>query len=140
MSLSWRFSVPADLPALAALNAQLIQDEGHRNPMTVRELEARVATWLRSGYRAVLFEDADRVVAYALYRSSDDVGQETAHDIMGNTAAQAFWRAVGFADYALTLEWTTQVLIDAVRTFPLGFDALLAESRADGQSATRRTS
>jgi len=35
-----------DCPQLARLNLQLIRDEGHRNPMTSDELEARMRTWL----------------------------------------------------------------------------------------------
>jgi len=53
---------------LAELNHQLIRDEGHRNPMTVAELEQRMRTWLASEYAAVLFEKDGEVVAYALYR------------------------------------------------------------------------
>ena len=47
----------ADLPLLAKLNKQLIEDEGHRNPMTVAELETRMRNWLESGiYEAWLFK------------------------------------------------------------------------------------
>lgn len=46
----------ADLPLLAEWNRQLIQDEGHRNPMTVAELQARIQGWLAGEYRAVVFE------------------------------------------------------------------------------------
>jgi hypothetical protein len=45
-----------DLPLLAEWNRQLIQDEGHRNPMTVAELQARMQGWLAGEYRAVVFE------------------------------------------------------------------------------------
>lgn len=36
--------------------AQLIQDEGHRNRMTVAELEQRMRGWIAGEYRAVIFE------------------------------------------------------------------------------------
>lgn len=52
---------------LAELNHQLIRDEGHRNPMTVPELEQRMRGWFANGYQAVIYEDAGEVVAYALY-------------------------------------------------------------------------
>jgi len=52
---------------LAELNHQLIGDEGHRNKMTVPELEERMKDWLTSEYAAVIFEDGGEVVAYALY-------------------------------------------------------------------------
>ena len=53
---------------LAELNHQLIRDEGHRNRMTDPELEQRMRGWLAKEYRAVIFEDAQGVIAYALYR------------------------------------------------------------------------
>jgi GNAT superfamily N-acetyltransferase len=59
----------ADFPLLGALNHQLIRDEGHRNPMNVVELTARMRRWINSGdYTAKLFEENGEVVAYALYR------------------------------------------------------------------------
>jgi ribosomal protein S18 acetylase RimI-like enzyme len=63
-----RSALPADLPALAAMNHQLLRDEGHRNEMTVAELEQRMAGYLRDGYSAVLFEEPEGVAGYALYR------------------------------------------------------------------------
>jgi predicted acetyltransferase len=63
-----------DSPLLAELNHQLIHDEGHRNRMTVSELEQRMREWLGGIYRAVIFEDHGKVVAYALYcENPDDV-------------------------------------------------------------------
>jgi len=70
--LNFRFATEADCPQLAALNHQLIRDEGHRNRMTVPELEERMRQWLASEYRAVLFEQAGETVAYALYRVTPD--------------------------------------------------------------------
>lgn len=57
---------------LAQLNRQLIQDEGHRNRMTLPELEHRMRSWLSGEYRAVLFEDGAEVVAYALFREQPE--------------------------------------------------------------------
>ncbi len=54
------------------MNHQLIRDEGHRNPMTVPELEQRMRDWLAGEYRAVIFEDGGEVVAYGLYREQPD--------------------------------------------------------------------
>jgi predicted acetyltransferase len=74
-----RVATAADYPMLAEWNHQLIQDEGHRNPMTVAELEQRMSTWLASGehptgtmYRAIVFSDKNEAVAYALFRETDD--------------------------------------------------------------------
>lgn len=62
----------SDCPLLAELNHQLIRDEGHRNRMSVPELEARMRDFLQTDYAAVLFEEAGEVVAYALYRETAD--------------------------------------------------------------------
>jgi predicted acetyltransferase len=61
-----------DCALLAELNHQLIRDEGHRNKMTVPELEQRMNAWLSSEYAAVLFEDDAETVAYALYREQPE--------------------------------------------------------------------
>lgn len=53
---------------LAPLNAQLIRDEGHRNPMSVAELEQRMVGWLRGEYEAALFELGSQIAGYALFR------------------------------------------------------------------------
>ncbi len=66
----FRAATLGDSGLLAELNHQLIRDEGHRNTMTVAELEQRMRGWLASEYNAVIFEQANEVVAYALYRES----------------------------------------------------------------------
>mgnify|MGYP003378435282 CR=1 FL=1 len=53
--LTFRFATTADAPLLAYLNHALIQDEGHRNPMTLTELEERMAEWLTQEYCALIF-------------------------------------------------------------------------------------
>jgi len=128
---------PDDCALLAELNHQLIRDEGHRNPMTVPELEERMRGWLANEYRAVLYEDAGKVVAYALFREDpqeiylrqlfvirdrrrEGLGRRaveilraevwpknkrlTVEVLVANKASMAFWRAVGYMDYSLTLE------------------------------------
>jgi GNAT superfamily N-acetyltransferase len=127
----------ADADALATLNQQLIQDEGHRNPMTLPELERRMAGWLAGEYEAVIWENGSDPLGYALYRREPEqiylrqffvhrahrrrgLGREAiawlranawngtprlrVDVLVGNTKAIAFWRAVGFRDYALTME------------------------------------
>ncbi len=69
--MTFRLATLDNCPKLAELNHQLIQDEGHRNPMTIPELEQRMRDWLSSDYHAVIFEDENndsKIVAYALYR------------------------------------------------------------------------
>lgn len=134
--MDYRRGTVADAPALAAMNWQLIRDEGHRNPMTVSELTARMTGWLEGEYEAILFEDCGQVIGYSLYRREIEytylrqfyvipeyrrrgIGRaavewlrQHAWDavrvrvevLVGNTSGIAFWRAVGFADYCLTLE------------------------------------
>jgi GNAT superfamily N-acetyltransferase len=69
--MQYRLASAEDCPTLAVLNAQLIQDEGHRNAMTVAQLEDRMRGWLSTGeYQALLWEEHHEVVAYALFRET----------------------------------------------------------------------
>jgi GNAT superfamily N-acetyltransferase len=135
--LEYRQATLADAPALAAMNWQLIRDEGHRNPMTVGELEARMAGWLSGEYEAVLFGQTGSSAGYALCRREPEyiylrqffvrpefrrrgIGRAAIgwlrqnawrgasrirlEVLVGNAAGLAFWRAVGFRDYCVTLE------------------------------------
>ena len=130
-------ATPNDCHLLAELNHQLIGDEGHRNPMTVPQLEERMRSFLEGDYSAIVFEQRGEVVAYALYldrpeevylrhlfvvrhRRRQGIGRRaveilrreiwpktkrlTVEALVGNQAGVAFWRAVGYTDYALTLE------------------------------------
>jgi ribosomal protein S18 acetylase RimI-like enzyme len=63
-----RFAGSEDCALLSELNLQLIQDEGHRNPMSFSELYNRMSGWLCQGYCAVLFEEEGELAGYALYR------------------------------------------------------------------------
>ena len=135
--MNFRRATLNDCALLAELNHQLIRDEGHRNRMTVPELEQRMKGWLASEYAAALFENDGEVVAYALYREQPEeiylrqlfvarnrrrqgIGRQaveilrskiwpknkrlTVEVLVQNKAAVAFWRAVGYKDYSLTLE------------------------------------
>jgi predicted acetyltransferase len=135
--MTFRQATLNDCTLLAELNHQLIRDEGHRNRMAVPELEQRMKGWLSSEYAAVIFQDGNEVVAYALYREQPEeiylrqlfvvrsrrrqgIGRKafeilrstiwpenkrlTVDVLVQNTAAVAFWRAMGCKDYCLTLE------------------------------------
>ena len=67
--MTWRLATKRDCRLLAELNYQLIIDEGHRNEMSISELEGRLKDWLDEAYQAVLFEVEGEVAAYALYRT-----------------------------------------------------------------------
>jgi ribosomal protein S18 acetylase RimI-like enzyme len=135
--MNYRFAAPSDAPILAGMNHQLIRDEGHRNRMSVAELEDRMRVWLEGEYRAVIFSWNGRPAGYALFRDEPDhaylrqffvqsdcrrqgIGRAAVQWLLtnvwkdaarvrlevlaGNTAGIAFWHALGFRDYALTLE------------------------------------
>ena len=136
--MQWRFAKASDALSLAEMNRQLISDEGHRNPMDVEQLCARMIGWLASEFCAAIFERDGEMIAYALYRSDEQgrihlrqffVGRSFRRRGLGrdafrlfrtevipsdsrivlevlttNRAARAFWTAVGFHEYAVTLE------------------------------------
>ena len=135
--MTFRKAGSSDCAKLAEMNHQLIRDEGHRNKMTVAELEQRMSGWLAAEYVAQFFEIGGEVVAYALYREQaaeiylrqlfvvrnrrrQGIGRAafdvlrtkvwskgkrlTVEVLTQNAAAVAFWRAVGYKDYCLTLE------------------------------------
>lgn len=136
--MHYRYATTADAAVIATMNRQLILHEGHRNSMTLAELEQRLAGWLAGEYRAVLFEDEGNAVGYVLFRREpefvylrqlfvraeyrrrgvartalawlrehvwSDVPRVRIDVLVGNAVAIAFWRAVGFSDYCLTMEW-----------------------------------
>ena len=135
--LTFRFATADDCGLLAELNHQLIRDEGHRNPMTVPQLEQRMRDFIAGEYQAIIYEEGGELVAYALFREQaqeiylrqlfvvrhrrrEGIGRRafgilrseiwpknkrlTVEVLVANKSAVAFWRAVGYADYALTLE------------------------------------
>lgn len=74
-TLQFRIATANDVQLLAQLNASLIQDEGHRNPMSLPELAERMQRWIEQEYRAVLFERNGTTVAYALFCIGDQFGE-----------------------------------------------------------------
>ena len=72
LNFTYRFGTGKDLDLLAQWNYQLIQDEGHRNSLSLSQLRDRMETWLRGEYKAVIFESDQIPIAYALYREGPD--------------------------------------------------------------------
>ena len=72
LALGDRVATAADLPTLARMNQQLIEDEGHRNPMNLAQLEKRMRSMLDGDYTATLFAWESQLVAYALWREEPD--------------------------------------------------------------------
>jgi hypothetical protein len=56
--MEYRFSNDEDLDLLSNWNHQLIEDEGHINPMTIAQLWEMMKGWLSANYKAVIFENA----------------------------------------------------------------------------------
>ena len=69
--MNHRYATDSDLPLMAELNCQLIEDEGASNPMSISEIQDRMTSWLSAEYRAVLFEDDAGPVGYALFRTDE---------------------------------------------------------------------
>jgi GNAT superfamily N-acetyltransferase len=137
MHLTWRDATDSDLPLLANWNHQLIHEEGHRNAMTVPQLEIRMRDWLKRGeYRAIVFSH-QAPVAHAVFKADGSlihvrqffvprdhrrtgVGRAgvtllrgeiwppnvrlTVEVLCHNVGGIAFWRAMGYRDYGLTME------------------------------------
>lgn len=102
--MQWRDATALDAPELARLNQQLIEDEGHDNPMDRSALEQRMARWLAGRYRATLFVEGGRTVAYALWCDDDRGGHYVRQFFVARDARR---RGVGRRAMALL---TTEVL------------------------------
>jgi ribosomal protein S18 acetylase RimI-like enzyme len=73
MPLIMRSATEADIPALAAMNKRLIEDEDSRNPMSVAELQQRMHGWLIGDWQVRVFEEENNgVVGYAIFQSRPD--------------------------------------------------------------------
>jgi GNAT superfamily N-acetyltransferase len=136
--MTHRGATDADIPALAAINRQLVEGESGGG-MSQQRAESRLRRWLAEGdYRAVIFEERGAMVAYALVSTDDEssayirqffvlpehrgtgVGRRaielllreivpptarvTLDVLASNPGAHAFWRSVGFTDYAVRME------------------------------------
>ncbi|MGH7288270.1 MAG: GNAT family N-acetyltransferase [Myxococcota bacterium] len=98
--MEFRFANAADLPLLAALNEQLIEDERAETRLDPAGLEARMRGWLAAEYRAVLFEADGGVVGYALFRP-DEQGVYLRHFFIARDQRR---RGLGRRAVALLLE------------------------------------
>jgi len=106
------------------MNQQLVQNEGTAT-QAYPKLAERMADWLRGEYRAVLFEEHDTPVGYALFRREPEFvylrqlfvmpeqrRRGVARDalrlridvLVVNVSGRAFWRSIGFTEYSITME------------------------------------
>ncbi len=70
--LKFRFATESDVPWLAKMNQELILDEGHRNKMTLAELEQRMSDFLQNEYDAVIASFRQTDIGYALYKQNPE--------------------------------------------------------------------
>lgn len=162
MKLTLRSATLRDVPLLARLNRQLVEDEGARTRLTLDGLEARMRGWLRGEYAATLFELGRETVAYALYRKTGagthirqffvvhharrrGIGRRAIQLLLErvlaseatielgvlahNRSALRFWKAVGFAEYVITLEKLRRPFL-ASRQALIALGSNLGDSRA----------
>jgi ribosomal protein S18 acetylase RimI-like enzyme len=73
LELEIRSATAEDFDTLAILNHQLIEDEKHRNPMTVPELKERFVRFVNcENWMVDLFSRGGEVVGFATYRLEPD--------------------------------------------------------------------
>jgi predicted acetyltransferase len=70
--LEFRFAVEKDVPWLARMNRELIRDEGHRNKMSLSDLERRMSDFLYNEYEAVIVSSGRNDIGYVLYRKEPE--------------------------------------------------------------------
>lgn len=74
MTITLRPAAEADLPAIARMNRELIEDERHGNPMTVPELEDRARGFLREGgWHIDLILSRGATAGFATWREESDI-------------------------------------------------------------------
>lgn len=130
-------AIEADIPQLAELNRQLMEDEVHPYPLPIDALRARMARWIAGEYQVLVFRNGARTAGYAVWRA-EDRGAYLRHFFIcrdqrraglgraalallrrdhlpkdrplqieatvWNADAIAFWHAIGFKDFALSME------------------------------------
>ena len=61
----------ADIPQLAELNRQLMEDEAHPYPLPIEALRDRMARWIDGEYQVLVFRRGGRIAGYAVWRVED---------------------------------------------------------------------
>lgn len=68
LSLRLRSARASDLLILAEMNKQLIEDEKSSNPMGIKELEERMAEFLKNSWEIDLIMKDTEIIGYTLYQ------------------------------------------------------------------------
>lgn len=145
--MRWAKGALDDVRLLAEMNSRLIRDEGHRNPMTSRELEERMRRWLLTGeYEAVLF-GGPPAEAYALFRRDGDsvhlrqffVERQFRRKGIGRAAFETLLREVWPAERRVTVDVLVSNQVGRAFWALLGFReyALTMELGPIAERATR---
>jgi len=136
-TISISIATESDIPRLAELNRQLMEDEVHPHMLDLDALRARMTRWVAGEYRVLLFRRGEKVCGYGAWRMEErgaylrhfficrdqrrkGLGRAIVAQLrrdhfpkdrplqleaaIWNTDAIAFWRAIGFKDFGLTLE------------------------------------
>lgn len=101
-----------DCQLLGKWNKQLIDDEGHRNEMSISELVDRMQRWITDEYTAMIFSEDGEPVAYGVYRETEDdiylrqffVRRDMRHENVGSRAMSIFEKDVWPVGKRVTLE------------------------------------
>jgi len=120
LNLILRPAEAGDLPAIAVMNKQLIEDEKHENPMSVTELEDRLRGWISSNYAAYLFLLEGKAIGYAL------VNMEAKPIYLRQFFIARNWRRKGLGRKAF------QKLLRSLGTEELDIDVLVWNEKAIG--------
>lgn len=72
MNISIQKADQIQVDQLAAMNKQLITDEGHRNPMNLEQLAERMRGWLRGEYCAYVAVVNGENAGYCLFRDTGE--------------------------------------------------------------------
>ena len=136
-SISISTARESDIPQLAVLNLQLMEDERHPYMLPLEDLRGRMTRWVAGEYHVLVFRHGARICGYAAW-CPEERGTYLRHFFIcrdqrrqglgriiidklrrdhfpkdqplqleaaiWNTDAIAFWRAIGFQDFGLTLE------------------------------------
>lgn len=134
----------SDIPQLAELNLQLMEDERHPYMLPLEDLRARMARWVAGEYHVLVFRNGARLCGYAAWCAEEHgtylhhffICRDQRRQGLGriiidrlrrehfpkdqplqleaaiwNTDAIAFWRAIGFKDFGLTLEMKPEEVV-----------------------------
>ena len=74
--MTFRFATDSDLPFVAQMNRELLQDESLTSGLSECELLNRLARWVTEGHRLILFELEGEPVGYALFSFGERLGEK----------------------------------------------------------------